>query len=153
MRDSRRTWHDYLACSGIEWKHFWLYLIMHCNIQMTEFMPSCEELNFLPVKIFVTSFLTDLPPVPVGFGQEQENLPLFHPHLGEMWVKESNKTKGWKGNHLLALLGDVLEVIADHNKGVLALVSTSQTHCSQPSTPLALTADNVVLVILLWVHF
>ena len=57
--------------------------------------------------------------------------------------------KDWKENYLLALLGDVLEVIADHNKGVLALVSTSQTHSSQPLTPLALTADNVVLVILL----
>ena len=57
--------------------------------------------------------------------------------------------KDWKENYLLALLGDVLEVIADHNKGVLALVSTSQTHGSQPSTPLALTADNVVFVNLL----
>ena len=57
--------------------------------------------------------------------------------------------KNWKEDHLLALLGDVLEVIADHNKGVLALVSTSQTHGSQPSTPLALTADNVVYVVLL----
>ena len=96
---------------------------------------------------------TNLPPISIGFGQEQENLSLFHPHLGELWGKEpNNRLKSWKENYLLALLGDVLEVIADHNKGVLALVSTSQTHGSQPSTPLALTADNVVFVILLWVH-
>ena len=50
-----------------------------------------------------------LPPIIVGFREEEQHLPLLHPDL-------------------LALLGDILEVIADHHKDV----PTLQPHAHPP---------------------